>query len=486
MKIFNRYSHVFAIIGILTLQISCKKSFLEIIPKGQQIATSTKDYEQILNANYIVASTAGVFMGDEMVALKPFVDEYALRAQRLFRYADRIYEIDQVPDELNSADGYIRRLYLFNKVINEVMNSQGGSEGQKRALLAEAKAGRAICNFMLLSDFSTPYLESAAPAELGIPRIEKSDVTQTDFHRLNKQDSYAMVVKDLTEAIPDLSRLTHRRKISKLAAYFYLARVYMTMQNFNAAKEQLDQAFLEIPKAKVPLQLYDYNVVLDPEAEGTWFPLLFGVLLAGQPLSYNNTQVIYNIEVSAVSYVGGQANAFVMSPQTVSLFDASDKRLNLFDPIEFNGSASLPLGMRHPIGFSTQVGASLPDLYLMRAECNARANNLAEAVADLETLRSKRTGTPKVNSTIASNQQALVRFILDERVREFTYTGLRWLDMRRLSVDPLYRDHVKLKHEVRNNTTGAVVETHTLRPERFALKFGERVLRDSRGLEENP
>lgn len=486
MKLLNPYRLGLTIIGILTLQVSCKKSFLEIIPKGQQIATTTKDYEQILNANYLMASSASVYMGDEIAALKPYIDEYALRAQRLFRYADRIYEIDQVPDELNSADGYIRRLYLFNKVINEVMDSKGGTDTQKRALLAEAKAGRAICNFMLLSDFSTPYLQSTADAELGIPKIEKSDVTQTDFRRLSKQESYALVVQDLAAAIPDLGSLSHRRKISKLAAHFYLARVYMAMQNFTAAEDQLDKAFLEVAKAEVPIQLYDYNVVLDPDAEDTWYPLLFGVLLAGQPLSSNNTQVIYNIEVAAVSYVDGQANAFVMSPKTASLFDPMDKRPNLFDPIEFNGAVEFPMGMRHPIGFTTQVGASLPDLYLMRAECKARHNELAGAVADLELLRSKRTSNPQVPSTIASNQQALVRFILDERIREFTYTGLRWLDMRRLSVDPVYKDHVNINHEVRNNTTGAVVEAYTLKPERFALKFGERTLRDSKGLEENP
>lgn len=485
MKIFNRYSAVLATLGMLAFQVSCKKSFLEIIPKGQQIATTTNDYEQILNANYLSASSASVYMGDEIAALKPFVDEYALRAQRLFRYADRVYEIDEVPTELNSEEGYMRRLYLFNKVINEVMNSKDGTDAQKRTLLAEAKAGRAICNFMLLSDFSTPYFASTAETELGIPRLEKSDVTQTDFQRLNKKESYTMVIQELEEAIPDLDKLSHRRKISKLAAYFYLSRIYMAMQKYVEAEKQLDNAFAEIDKGEVPLQLYDYTVVLDPDTEETWYPLIFGVLLAGQPQAANNTQVIYNIEVSAVSYVDGQANAFVMSPSTVALFDPADKRPNLFDPIEFNGAAELPLGMRHPIGFSTQVGASLPDLYLMRAECRARNNKLAEALIDLETLRIKRTGSPEVPSAIASNQQTLVRFILDERIREFTYTGLRWLDMRRLSVDPVYSDHIKLIHEVRNNTTGAVVETHALRPERFALKFGERTLRQSKGLEEN-
>jgi len=486
MKIFNRYSMGIAIISLLAVQVSCKKSFLEIIPKGQQIAITTGDYEQILNANYLMSSNASVYMGDEIVAMKPYIDEYALRAQRLFKYMDRIYEIDEVPTELNNSEGYMRRIYLFNKVINEVMDSRDGSEQQKRGLLAEAKAGRAICNLMLLSDFSTPYIENTSSTELGIPRLTESDVTVTDFKRLSKKESYDIVINDLTEAIPDLGNLTHRRKMSKLAAYFYLARVYMYMQRFEDAQEQLDKAFLEIPKSEIALKLYDYNVVLDPDTEETWYPMLFGIFLSGQPIAANNTQTIYNIEVSAVSYVGGEANAFLLSPQTVALYDKTDKRPNLFDDVEYNGADVFPLGMRHPIGFTTQVGPSLPDLYLMRAECRARNNELTAAIADLEALRVMRTKSPSVPLSVAGNQQSLVRFILDERIREFPYTGLRWLDMRRLSVDPIYNDHVKFAHEVRNNTTGAVVETHTLKPERFALKFGERTLRESKGLEENP
>ena len=171
----------------LISQVSCRKEFLEIVPKGQQIATMTKDYRQILNMNYLMQSTAGVYMGDEIVALQPFINEHTLRVQRLFRYADRIYEADQLPDELSDEQGYIRRLYLFNKIINEVMGSKGGSEAEKKAILAEDKAGRAICNFMFLSDFSTPYNPNTAGTELGIPELTQADVTLTDFKRLTKK-----------------------------------------------------------------------------------------------------------------------------------------------------------------------------------------------------------------------------------------------------------------------------------------------------------
>ncbi|MNL05133.1 hypothetical protein D3C87_1257150 [compost metagenome] len=57
--------------------------------------------------------------------------------------------------------------------------------------------------------------------------------------------------------------------------------------------------------------------------------------------------------------------------------------------------------------------------------------------------------------------------------------------MRRLSQDPIYKDHVKYSHD-QFNDAGNVAQSFTLKPERFALKFGEVVLGTSNGLQENP
>ncbi|WP_316817635.1 RagB/SusD family nutrient uptake outer membrane protein [Pedobacter nyackensis] len=492
MKILKKYILGSALSLLLLSQVACKKEFLEITPKGKQIAVTTKDYELILNANSLSTSSAGAFMGDDIAALRPYFAQLTIRKQRLFKYESRVYESDQLPDELSGGETYINRLYLFNKIINEVMESKGGTDAQKRAILAEARAGRAICNFMFLSDFTTPYMEATAATELGIPNLIEADVTLTEFKRLTKQESYDLIIKDLKEAMPELGPLVHRRKISKIAAQFYLARIYFAMRKYELAHPILDEALLEKSKSTIDLDLYDYNKVLDPADSETWFPLLFGLVLANQPLPAENIQQIYDITVSVGDFTGGGANGFVLSPQTMNLFDPLDKRPNLFDNMEWQGDSEFPLKMRRSIGFFTSVGPSVSDLYLMRAECRARANNLAGAVADVQLLREKRSGNPNVPGSVANNQEALVRYILDERIREFAFTGLRWLDMRRLYNEPVYGSHVKMTHEVRtmadtNNdgVAGDISETHTLKPERFALKFGERMLRESKGLEEN-
>lgn len=496
MKIFKKYIIGSALSLVLMSQVSCKKEFLEIVPKGQTIAVTTADYEKILNANYLsTLFTASVYRGDEVSALQPDFNNSAgstsnIRLQRLFKYEDRVYNADQLPNEITDDGNYIRKLYLFNKVINEVMASEGGTEAQKLALLAEAKAGRAICNFMFLSDFTKPYNAASAATDLGIPNLTAADVTQKDFKRESLQEGYDLVLKDLTDALPNLTALTHRRKISKLAAEFYLARVYMAMNNYAAAKTHVDAAFTEVAKAVIPLRLYDFTVVLNPDNQdvaGTWFPEGF-LGLSNVPLAANNTEIIYN--VTAGWFQLQTADAYVFSPQTAGLYAATDRRLNLYSPFRLFTTTAYPSGMRRRnTNFfdGIDIGPSLPDMYLMRAECKARANDLSGAVGDLEALRTKRIpGTAaRVPSNIASDQQALVKFVLDERIREFAISGTRWLDMRRLSVDLVYNTHIDFTHRIYDEN-GQELSRYQLKPERFVLKFGERMVAQSNGLVDNP
>jgi hypothetical protein len=485
MKILKRYIVFPMILALVMAQVSCKKEFLEIEPKGFLIAKTTTDYELILNATYLSSIyTASIFLGDDIAAQKRFMAGVPPRIQRLFAYEDRVYQPDELPLEINADESYIRRLYVFNKIINEVMQSDGGTEQQKQALLAEAKVGRAICNLSFLNDFSKPYNAKTANVDLGVPLITEADVTQTSFVRSTVKECYDFVIKDLTEALPNLGPLVHRRKFSKISAEFYLTRAYLYMADFTAARTHIDAAFAELSKSNIPLALYDYNTVLDPNNTSTWFPDS-GFGLSNKPLAANNTQIIYNISTNLWQF--DFINTFVYTPLVATLYSSTDKRIKLYANTEVFASFQFPKGTRRFPGFAMDIGPALPDMYLMRAELSARENNLAEAKTDLEALRTKRMSASEavIPASIASNQQALVRFILDERTREFVLTGLRWLDMRRLSVDPLYKDHIKLTHEIIDDN-GNAVTSYALRPERFALKFGERMLAESHGLQENP
>lgn len=484
MKMLNKIL-VPALCSLMLLQVSCKKEFLEIEAKGSLIAKTTKDYEQLMNAVALQVTYApSLYLGDEMAAQQIYMDAAAIRTQRIFRFEDRVYDADQLPSET----WHIGLIYTFNKVINEVMQSKEGTDQQKRALIAEAKTGRALCHLYFLNDYSKPYNAATATTDLGVPILTKADVTQTTFVRATVQETYDFIINDLKEALADLGPVTHRRKFSKAAAEFLLGRTYLYMAKFSEARTHIDAAFAELDKSEIPLGLYDYNIVLDPDDPSTWFPD-FGFGLSNKPLSANNTEVMYNVSMTIFQLQ--QANTYVFSPQTAALYNPADKRLALFSGSEiFDPGAVFPNGMMRysaSLFSGIDVGPSLPDLYLMRAELKARADDLAGAKADLEALRSKRmpANIVAIPPGIANDKEALVRFILEERIREFAISGMRWMDMRRLSVDPVYNNTVKYTHEL-YDAAGNVVATYTLKPERFALKFGERMLAENKGLIENP
>lgn len=487
MQLLTKNIRILVVFALVLSSTSCSKSFLEIEPKEYVIAKNTKDYEQMMNTAFLTYTfVASGYLSDEVAVQQMYFDGARLRTQRLFKFEDRVYQPDELPQEVEASTSYITLLYLFNKVINEVMQSTGGSEEKKRAILAEAKVGRAVCHLSFVNDFALPYNEATAATDLGIPLITKAEVTETKFVRSSNKEVYDHILNDLTEALPDLGPVIHRRKFSKAAAEFYLGRTLLYMGRFQEAKTHIDGAFTALAGANIPVELYDYNIVLDPDTPETWLPDLFGLRLSNKPIASANTQTIYNIEAS--SFFIDEMSTYLFTPETALLFDPADKRLLMFGETEpFGGTTVFPKGMRRYSGdFGHDIGPSLPDLYLMRAELKARTNDLTGATEDLEFFRGKRmpANIATVPANIASSQDALVRFILEERIREFALSGMRWFDMRRLSVDPKYNNTVKYTHQSYDED-GNVVETYTLRPERFALKFGERMLAGNQGLEEN-
>jgi len=127
-------------------------------------------------------------------------------------------------------------------------------------------------------------------------------------------------------------------------------------------------------------------------------------------------------------------------------------------------------------------------LYLLRAECKARLNDLSGAVQDVETLRKNRMPSTDaaVSSSIAGNQVNLIKFILEERIREFANEGYRWFDMRRLSVDTNAQIAATVKNTHTSYDNSDAPTTYTLRAERLTLQFPQAYITLNPGMENNP
>lgn len=475
---------------ILTSVPGCKKSYLDIDPKGKLIARNVSDYDLLFNNLNLVnvgvlANTtpnAPVVMGDEVLVLDPYYNGAALRTQRLFRWDKDIYDPDQ---DANDMAGLMTQLYTYNKIANEVMNADNGTEQQKNALYAEAAANRAWCYFWLANLYGKPYNAVTAATDLAYPIITQADVTQTNYTRATVQQNYDFMISDLTKAIPLLPvNSSTRVRMTKSAAEGLLGEVYVFMGRYTDALNSLNACMGDLPAA-FPVALYDLNVTMAASGQGAWGynpltnPVSFQTLY---PYAWLNTENILGKQLGSNSW-NTSSSDILLTPQAAALFTASDQRLKFFSSQPSGGGKYIVAGaLRRNSGSFIQCGVKLADIYLLRAECKARLNDLAGAKSDLMILRKSRMSAADANVTI-SDQNTLIKFIIDERTREFAAQGSRWFDMRRLSVDPLFSGTV-----YRHNYYSASgnVTTYTLSPERLTMRFPEKVIVQNPGMINNP
>ncbi|MDR6782202.1 tetratricopeptide (TPR) repeat protein [Pedobacter africanus] len=487
------YKNIINIISIAILTISlssCKKDFLEVVPKGVAIATKTSDYERLLNDLNLnsIASVSQIVMSDELAGFAPLYSPGTgvlnIADQKAFEYQDDIYLPTENTSELTQLE---KQLYTYNKVINEVMESKEGNDAQKKSLRAEALAGRAWVHFMLVNYYGKPYNAVTAASDPGIPLIKIADVTQTTFTRVSVQAAYDLIIADLTEAISDLpARIISRHRMSRAAAEAILGKVYVYMQQFDKALPLFTSCLANLSNASVSVGLYDFNGAFS--TGGVFFPV--------NPFTGpNRTNMQIDQEVlylkMFINFYSYFFSGIPISRQTAELYTTTDLRLNFFTASPFPPTgATYPNKMMRCYGKYANMGINVPDVYLLKAECESRRGDLTNAVNDLVALRRTRMNKNVANAAdvpanIASDKVALTKYILEERIREFATTGERWWDMRRLSVDDTYKSTVGMVHHM-YDATGNIVKSYPLRPERLTFRFPQYIINANPGLQQNP
>lgn len=479
MKNLKKYTVAPAFLLFMLTAGSCKKSFLEVLPKGKVIAVYYKDYELLLNNPDLlnVGTDGQLLLGDEVTCADPYYSGLTLREQRLFSWSDQIYQPDEESPE---TAGPLASIYTYNKIINEVMDAPDGTPEQKRMIRAEALAGRAWTYFLLINYYGKPYQKSTAAGDPGFPIITTADITVNHFTRASVQQVYDLITGDLQTAMHDLSpQVFHRLRMSKPAAQALLGKVYVFMQRYEEALPLLDSALQGLAAAQIPVRLYDYNETFAPN--GLFMPIdVFG---PNYPLTSNNEEVVYLRQFSNFHVL---FNTLQVSKETMTLYGPSDLRLNLYSKEPFPGGDTFPAGTQRRTAPSiVPFGVVVPEIYLLIAECKARMNDRQGAATVLEQFRANRMppADAPVPPAVTADQMQLLQFIIDERLREYAGLGFRWFDVRRLSVDPLFSNH-SYTHTLYH--TDSTTTVYSLEPNRLVLKIPPRILLANPGMEDNP
>jgi hypothetical protein len=183
-----------------------------------------------------------------------------------------------------------------------------------------------------------------------------------------------------------------------------LARVYLSMEIY-------DQAYLYADSClQFTNTLLDYHV-LQSSADS-------------YPADLFNSEVIFH---STLVNWGNITVDAIVDSSLFALYDSNDLRRSVFFKqgpygIVFRGSYN-----KSPVLFS---GLATDELYLTRAECNARRGKTAAAKNDMDTLLLHRMNSFK---PFVANDTDVLAKVLQEREKELLVRGLRWPDLRRLN-----------------------------------------------------
>jgi tetratricopeptide (TPR) repeat protein len=396
------------------LVLSCKKGdFLAENPdQSLAIPTSIKDCQALLDNDLVMNGygnagypNLGLIGSDDYYVTAQQFSLYALTDQHAVVWAKQIY----TEEEVNDWDLPYRTVLYANVAIQALDALRPAQEQQTtwNNVRGSAFFFRAYAYHQLAQIFIPVYDSSKAAADPGLPLRQGTDVNER-FQRASVQQTYDQMITDLAAAIPLLPDTSlYPTRPCKAAAYGLLSRIYLSAGAYGAALRYADTCLQLRP------ELLDYNT-----------------LDASNPLPFTRSkpEVIFG----AANFSSGPLN--IGRSLTDSLLFGSYQPADLRKALFFK-SGRYFFGRYDEEGFAFS-GIATDEVYLNRAECYARAGDIASAMADLNHLLITRWESGSFTPVVAADAAEALQIILMERRKELLYRGLRWADLRRLNKQP--------------------------------------------------
>lgn len=424
---YGRLVLLLSVIAFVNAQQSCNKYLDKKPSQDLAVPTTLKEFQAILdNANMNGGSPGYMeFVADNYYLTTPSWNS-ALIAER----TSYIWDANANPNPFSTWNPSYENIYNANFVLDYLpgITISNAEKDEFNRLLGSAYFFRGFMFHQVAQLFCKPYSNSAN-TDQGIVLRTTSAVEQKST-RSTVQQTYDRLIADLKIAAVLLPKTTlFPTRPNKAAAYGELARVYLSMRQYETAKLYADSALGE------NASLLDYNSL----APGYSIP------------SFLDNPEILSVSRPVAPYDQLNAPQGIIDTSLYRSYDDNDLRKQAF--FEFNTSNSTYhfRGSYFPENgtYSINDGVSIDEIYLIKAECEARGGNKDDAMETLNTLLSKRWKTGTFTGLTAATAEEAVDIILAERRKELLYRGLRWSDLRRLNLEGA---GIELKRVV-NNTT---------------------------------
>lgn len=399
--------------GLVFILVACDKGFLEAKPdKSLLVPKTLQDYQALLD-NSLNLMNRTPYLG-ELAADNFFIAGNAFSTsqetvQNCYTWAERIYAGPSISD----WDLPYKQIFYANVVLDG-LKDYSKDEEQARNIKGMALFYRAWALYQAAQLFAAPYNENDAAVTPGIPVRTSSDVNLRSV-RGTLEGTYKQILSDIHQAIP-LLRLEQEvvTRPSKVAAFAFMARVQLTMQNYEKARSYADSTL------SLSNELLDYNHLDSAQA----YPMPRIYLT-----STRNPEVLFLSVLVGNSYLGSSNNTLV-DTLLYNSYETHDLRKGLFFHTSgwYRGSY---IGMRS-YQFS---GLAVDEMYLIRAEAQTRLGNNVAARNDLNALLTKRFRSGHFIPINIADSETLLTLILLERRKELIARGIRWADLKRINQD---------------------------------------------------
>lgn len=397
------YTIVLCSIWITLLQ-GCQKYLGAKSSKSLTVPSSLIDLQALLD-EYLPVNTgvgAGMLGGDEYYLTESRYNSlYTDIWRNMYVWADTNVFVGNA----NTWNGSYDNVYKANTIIEVLpkIKQDGLNEIEWDNVKGQALFLRGRCFFEVAMVWAEAYDAKNAKEKLGIPLRLGTDFNVPSV-RSNLEDTYNQIISDLRASIDLLPvKPVHVFRASKPAACGELARVYLSMRMY-------DSAYLYANKALGLFNyLIDYNT-LDTNAT--------------YPFTRFGPEVIYETDI-----YGAYAPYNMVDTSIYRKFDDNDLRKALY--FEPNGDGSHKFCGNYNKNYDMFGGVATDELYLIRAECLARNGEPQLALNDLNLLLKNRYLVGTYKNKQSSDAETVLNWILDERLKELLFRGLRWIDIKR-------------------------------------------------------
>lgn len=444
------------LLGSAAILPGCKKDYLETNPNSsvsdQDIFKTTKNAWNAVNGIHRMLYRQYNSRQDQGGQSKNIIDMDVLGEDLVFPtrgngwFVSTMQWLDHRNE--NSWTAYFEFQFYYDIITNANMiianiDNAIGPDSDKKAIKGEALAYRGWAYFQMIQLYGERYVKGGANNGLGLSLVLVP--TKERIARSTVEEVYTQIIKDLTDAITNLTGVAARTNASHInvnVAKGFRARVAMAMQDYPTAAQFANEARQGFTLMSSTQYLSGFNDYKNPE----W---IWGLHQVQDQTTYFYSFFAYmsaNFNSSNIRSAPKCINSLLYS--TIS---PTDVRAKLWDPTGSNTAEfpTPPGGSRYPYmhrkfiapsGSGSSIGdvplMRAAEMYLIEAEALARQGGKDAAAAQaLYTLAVKRDPSYVLSTNTG---QALIDEIMLQRRVELWGEGFRFTDLKRLNM-PLDR-----------------------------------------------